>query len=322
MMLGMVLAALYASPTTVPIATPMMRVRRKPVPRDAIVPSAMLRLVRSAPAGVPDLPPMTEGYREGLPGPRITPGSRWGPSESALLNGGQVAQVDDAAVLQARVQQPPEVPRDAIRVGKLAGGLEVHEFLATREDLGRGCPELGLHVRVDGAGTDGEHLNAAADRLLGAHVSHPLVEGRLGGSVRGPARVHAPGGAGGEHDEVAGCPGHPGGAGGRGQEQVTQDLAGGAVEDHIRGVGARVHLAGEADGLERPGRMDEHRPLALEAGQLAGEGRAHNPPLRRRCEVGFEVLGPGRGAATDADDPGTGPRHRPDQRLPDTTRCP
>src|SRR5438270_10795904 len=58
MMLGIVLAALYASPTTVPIATPMMRVRRKPVARDAIVPSAMLRLVRSAPAGVADLPPI------------------------------------------------------------------------------------------------------------------------------------------------------------------------------------------------------------------------------------------------------------------------
>src|SRR5438874_8039911 len=68
MMLGMVLAALYASPTTVPIATPMMRVRRKPVPRDAIVPSAILRLVRSAPAGVPDLPPIDRRLPGRAPG--------------------------------------------------------------------------------------------------------------------------------------------------------------------------------------------------------------------------------------------------------------
>src|SRR5437660_4782360 len=80
MMLGMVLAALYASPTTVPIATPMMRVRRKPVPRDAIVPSAMLRLVRSAPAGAPDLPPIDRRLPARPPGSsdrcagRVTPG--------------------------------------------------------------------------------------------------------------------------------------------------------------------------------------------------------------------------------------------------------
>src|SRR5438034_133619 len=204
MMFGMVLAALYASPTTVPIATPMMRVRRKPVARDAIVPSAMLRLVRSAPAGVPDLPPIDRR----LPG---------------------------------RVPEPSDRPGERAQLGRAAGRFR---------------------------------------RSTTLPFSRPAASGR-------------------------------------GQEQMTQDLWGGAVEHHVRGVGARVHLAGEADGLEGPGRMDEHGSLPLEAGQLPGERRAHDPPLGRVREVGLEMLGPGRGTAADTDDPGTGPRHRPDQRLPD-----
>src|SRR6266481_4412054 len=98
MMLGMVLAALYASPTTVPFATP------PPVPRI--------------------FHPLTEGYREGCSRPRIAPSPhRPGAAGSARLGGGQVAQIDDAAVLQARVQQAPHIPRDGVRVGQLPGGV-------------------------------------------------------------------------------------------------------------------------------------------------------------------------------------------------------
>src|SRR5260370_27328949 len=180
-MWGVVWAALTAPPTPVPTATPMMRVRRKPVPGAAIVASAMLRLVRSAPAGAPDLPPIDRRLPGRVPGAldrcdgRVTPRKsslsdftayscfniqRRSVSSSASFGGGQVAQIDDAAVLQARVQQPPEVPRDGVRVGQLAGGVEVQEFLPARGVLRRGCPELGLHLRVDGAGGDREHPDA------------------------------------------------------------------------------------------------------------------------------------------------------------------
>src|SRR5260370_10892629 len=146
----------------------MMGVRRRRAPGDAIVPSAMLRLVRSAPAGAPDLPPIVRRLPGRVPGAsdryagQVTPRkSLYDFTAYSCLNiqrrplslltsfsAGQVAQIDDATALRARVQQPPEVPPDGVRVGQLAGGVEVQEFLPAREVLGRGCPELGLHLRV------------------------------------------------------------------------------------------------------------------------------------------------------------------------------
>src|ERR1700724_777234 len=111
----------------------MIRVRRNPVARDASVPRAMLRLERSGSAGALGFPPIARR----LPGSGDEAPDRFPDEwkELALGGGGQVPQVDHAAVRQAGVQEPPEVPTHGIRVRQLAGGMEVQEFLPAREVL-------------------------------------------------------------------------------------------------------------------------------------------------------------------------------------------
>src|SRR5438093_7358593 len=159
-------------------------------------------------------------------GVRVPPPAR---GVGKLVGVCQVAEVEDAAVGEVPVEDGPDAAGDVFGGGELAGGVEVDELLTVGEVvLGRSA-ELRLHSGVDGAGCDGQHLHATAlgmpEILLRPHVAHPLVDGALSRAVRRPAGIDAPGGAGGQHDEVAGSRD----TGGGGEEQVAEDLRRGAV---------------------------------------------------------------------------------------------
>ena len=78
------------------------------------------------------------------------------------------------------------------------------------------------------------------------------------------------------------------------QEGITQHLGGGAVQQHVALVGLGLHLAREADRIQRSGAVDQDRALTAEALELPDEELAQDVPrlgVRQIRRHVIEVIG-------------------------------
>ena len=146
----------------------------------------------------------------------------------------------------------------------------------------------------------------ASKRLLRPRRTYPLVHSCLAGTVGRPTFVHVARGPRADQDQVAFRPGPLGGL----EEGVAQDLGSCAVEQHVALVGLASHFAGEADGSEGSGTVDEDDALAGVIVQLLHQEVAEDVPgfrIGQVCRDVVELIGP---AATDVVDLGILERNR------------